>query len=49
LLDTKVTPAGPNGGAPFTGDYPGTHPHTSTDGTIKRVAIDVNGDPLPPR
>ena len=30
---------------PVTGDYPGAHPHTFTGGTIKRVAVDVSGDP----
>jgi arylsulfatase len=30
---------------PVTGDYPGPHPHTFTGGTIKRVAVDVSGDP----
>jgi hypothetical protein len=28
-----------------TGDYPGDHPHTFTGGTIKRVAVDVSGEP----
>jgi arylsulfatase len=30
---------------PVTGDYPGAHPDTFTGGTIKRVAVDVSGDP----
>jgi len=30
---------------PVTGDYPGEHPHTFTGGTIKRVAVDVSGEP----
>jgi hypothetical protein len=30
---------------PVTGDYPGAHPHTFTGGTIRRVAVDVSGDP----
>ena len=29
----------------MTGDYPGDHPHPFTGGTIKRVAVDVSGDP----
>jgi arylsulfatase len=36
---------GRDGGEPVTGDYPGPHPHTFTGGTIKRVAVDVSGDP----
>jgi arylsulfatase A-like enzyme len=30
---------------PVTSDYPGEHPYTFTGGTIKRVAVDVSGDP----
>ena len=30
---------------PVTGDYPGAHLRTFTGGTIKRVAVDVSGDP----
>ena len=30
---------------PVTGDYPNAHPHTFTGGTIRRVAVDVSGDP----
>jgi arylsulfatase len=30
---------------PVTQDYPGTAPFTFTGGTIKRVAIDVSGEP----
>jgi hypothetical protein len=26
-------------------DYPGTAPHAFTGGTIKRVAVDVTGEP----
>ena len=36
---------GRDSGEPVTGDYPGNHPHTFTGGTIKRVAVDVSGDP----
>jgi arylsulfatase len=36
---------GRDSGEPVTGDYPGEHPHTFTGGTIKRVALDVSGDP----
>jgi len=28
-----------------TSDYPNGHPHAFTGGTIKRVAVDVSGDP----
>jgi hypothetical protein len=36
---------GRDSGEPVTGDYPGDHPHTFTGGTIKRVAVDVSGEP----
>ena len=36
---------GRDSGEPVTGDYPGEHPHAFTGGTIKRVAVDVSGDP----
>ena len=36
---------GRDSGEPVTGDYPGPHPHPFTGGTIKRVAVDVSGDP----
>ena len=36
---------GRDSGEPVTGDYPGPHPHAFTGGTIKRVAVDVSGDP----
>ena len=36
---------GRDSGEPVTADYPGDHPHTFTGGTIKRVAVDVSGDP----
>ena len=36
---------GRDSGEPVTDDYPGPHPHTFTGGTIKRVAVDVSGDP----
>ena len=36
---------GRDSGEPVTGDYPGDHPHTFTSGTIKRVAVDVSGEP----
>jgi arylsulfatase len=36
---------GRDSGEPVTGDYPGDHPHAFTGGTIKRVAVDVSGDP----
>ena len=29
----------------MTSDYPGEHPYVFTGGTIKRVAIDVSGNP----
>jgi arylsulfatase A-like enzyme len=34
-----------NSGEPVTCDCPGDHPHHFTAGTIKRVAVDVSGDP----
>jgi arylsulfatase len=36
---------GRDSGAAVTDDYPGTPPHRFTGGTIKRVAVDVSGDP----
>ena len=36
---------GRDSGELVTGDYPGDHPHTFTGGTIKRVAVDVTGEP----
>ena len=36
---------GRDGGEPVPGDYPGDRPHTFTSGTVKRVAIDVSGEP----
>ena len=36
---------GRDSGEPVTSDYPGPHPHRFTGGTIKRVAVDVSGDP----
>ncbi len=36
---------GRDSGEPVTDDYPGDHPHTFTGGTIKRVTVDVSGDP----
>ncbi len=36
---------GRDSGEPVTADYPGPHPHAFTGGTIKRVAVDVSGDP----
>ena len=36
---------GRDSGEPVTDDYPGAHPHVFTGGTIKRVAVDVSGDP----
>jgi len=36
---------GRDSGEPVSGDYPGDHPYTFTGGTIKRVAVDVSGDP----
>jgi len=36
---------GRDSGEPVTDDYPGDHPHHFTGGTIKRVAVDVSGDP----
>jgi arylsulfatase A-like enzyme len=36
---------GRDSGEAVTGDYPGVPPHEFTGGTIKRVAVDVSGDP----
>jgi arylsulfatase len=36
---------GRDSGEPVTDDYPGDDPHHFTGGTIKRVAVDVSGDP----
>lgn len=36
---------GRDSGEPVTDDYPGDHPHVFTGGTIKRVAVNVSGDP----
>jgi arylsulfatase len=36
---------GRDSGDPVTQDYPGTAPHRFTGGTIRRVAIDVSGEP----
>jgi arylsulfatase len=36
---------GRDSGEPVTDDYPGTPPHRFTGGTIKRVAVDVSGEP----
>jgi arylsulfatase len=36
---------GRDSGAPVTGDYEGNHGARFTGGTIKRVAVDVSGDP----
>jgi arylsulfatase len=36
---------GRDSGESVTADYPGDHPHTFTGGAIKRVAVDVSGDP----
>ncbi|HCU96181.1 MAG TPA: arylsulfatase, partial [Actinobacteria bacterium] len=36
---------GRDSGEPVTSDYPNGHPHTFTGGTIKRVAVDVSGEP----
>ena len=32
-------------GAPVTPDYPGLHPWAFTGGTIKKVLVDVSGEP----
>ncbi len=37
--------AGRDGGEPVTEDYPGTSPWAFTGGTLKRVAVDVSGEP----
>jgi arylsulfatase A-like enzyme len=37
--------AGRDSGAAVTDDYPGDSPHRFTGGTIKRVAVDVSGEP----
>jgi arylsulfatase len=36
---------GRDSGESVTDDYPGVHPYPFTGGTIKRVAVDVSGDP----
>ena len=36
---------GRQAGEPLTDDYPGEPPHTFTGGTIRRVAVDVSGEP----
>jgi arylsulfatase len=36
---------GRDGGEPVTDDYPGAPPWRFTGGTIKRVAVDVSGEP----
>jgi arylsulfatase len=36
---------GRDGGAGVTEDYPGTQPWNFTGGTIRRVAVDVSGEP----
>jgi arylsulfatase len=36
---------GRDSGEAVTSDYPGEHPYAFTGGTIKRVAVDVSGDP----
>jgi hypothetical protein len=36
---------GRDSGSPVTDDYPGTPPHRFTGGVIKRVAVDVSGEP----
>ena len=36
---------GRDSGAAVTDDYSGPHPHRFTGGTIKRVAVDVSGEP----
>ena len=36
---------GRDSGDPVTDDYPGTAPCAFTGGTIKRVAVDVSGEP----
>ena len=41
----QISGVGLDSGEPVTGDYPGEHPHTFTGGTIKRVAVDVSGEP----
>ncbi len=36
---------GRDGGAPVTSDYPGVEPFPFTGGTIRRIAVDVSGEP----
>jgi hypothetical protein len=36
---------GRDSGEPVTGDYPGKSPRSFTGGTIRRVVVDVDGDP----
>ncbi len=37
--------AGPDSGDPITADYPGEPPFRFTGGTIRRVVVDVSGEP----
>jgi arylsulfatase len=37
---------GRDGGEPVTGDYPGESPWAFTGGAIKRVFVDVSGEPF---
>ncbi len=41
----RACASGRDGGAAVTDDYPGERPYRFTGGTIKRVAIDVSGQP----
>jgi arylsulfatase len=46
LLTYRASGArGPDSGAAVTGDYTGERPWRFTGGTIKRVAVDVSGEP----
>ena len=38
---------GRDSGEAVTDDYPGEAPYRFTGGTIKRVAVDVSGEPVP--
>jgi len=52
MVNLWFAEAGANGAFPLddsaaavTGDYPGERPYRFTGGTIKRVAIDISGQP----
>jgi arylsulfatase len=45
MLSEEGLCVGRDGGEPVTGDYPGERPYRFTGGTIKRVVVDVSGEP----